>query len=142
MRSARSESRLRARTAFTLVHLLVLIAIFALLIAFLVPHDRTYSAEQANLALCKDNLRKIGGALILYAACRTAANCLFLRRLKIPMLNCLIVCRPGKFAGDPKDLLLPEREEARFRFQRAEFQVRHDWLLLLQRVKRQRRTRH
>ena len=61
MSSTSRESWPRGRLAFTFVHCLVVIAIIALTVALLVPTIERLR-EQANLALCKDNLRKIGGA--------------------------------------------------------------------------------
>jgi prepilin-type processing-associated H-X9-DG protein len=62
MRTITAKSRL----AFTFTHFVVVVAIIALAIALLIPSIERFR-EKANLALCKDNLRKIGGSLLLYA---------------------------------------------------------------------------
>lgn len=54
------------RRGFTYIHLLALLAIFLLAMALLIPSIERLR-EQANLAMCKDNLRRVGNALILYA---------------------------------------------------------------------------
>lgn len=66
MRYTIVQSRANASAGFTLVHLVVFIAIVALLIAILIPTIHRLQ-EQANLARCQDNLRQIGSALLLYA---------------------------------------------------------------------------
>jgi prepilin-type processing-associated H-X9-DG protein len=51
---------------FTLVHLIAVVAITILVIAFLLPAIRK-ARDEANLAQCQDNLRQIGAKLISYA---------------------------------------------------------------------------
>jgi prepilin-type processing-associated H-X9-DG protein len=51
---------------FTLIHLLFVVALVAVVIAFLVPMIQRARMQQ-NLALCKDRLRQIGVGLIQYA---------------------------------------------------------------------------
>jgi type II secretory pathway pseudopilin PulG len=53
------------RTGFRFVHLLVIVAIVAFLIALMIPAIERWR-QQANLALCKEHLREIGVALIDY----------------------------------------------------------------------------
>ena len=55
-----------SRVRFTFVQLIVVVAIVALLIAYLLPVIQR-AHEKANLAQCQDNLRQIGVELILYA---------------------------------------------------------------------------
>jgi hypothetical protein len=51
---------------FTVTHLIVLVAVIALVIAFIIPLTKRTN-DSANLALCKDHLRQIGVGLIQYA---------------------------------------------------------------------------
>jgi len=55
-----------SRGGFTYAQVLVLIAAFTLIVAMLVPAIERVR-EQANLAICKDRLRRIGGCLLEYA---------------------------------------------------------------------------
>jgi type II secretory pathway pseudopilin PulG len=66
MRGATGTSRPFAPTGFTLVHLLVILAILVFLIAMLVPMISRLR-ERSDLARCKDNLRQIGTVLLQYA---------------------------------------------------------------------------
>jgi prepilin-type N-terminal cleavage/methylation domain-containing protein len=55
-----------ARPAFTLVELMVVLAIMGILVALLVPVvGRAY--DEANLVQCKTNLRALGQCVLLYA---------------------------------------------------------------------------
>jgi type II secretory pathway pseudopilin PulG len=65
MRRTTGLSRPQAPAGFTLVHLLVLLAILVLLIAMVVPMI-TRLRQRSDLAHCKDNLRQIGATLLLY----------------------------------------------------------------------------
>jgi prepilin-type processing-associated H-X9-DG protein len=53
-------------SGFTLIHLLVVVALIAVAIAFLIPAIQR-SRQQHRLALCKDRLRQIGVSLTQYA---------------------------------------------------------------------------
>lgn len=57
----------RRRTGFTLIELLVVITIIALLAAMLFP-SFGMARERANRAVCLNNLRQFGTALLAYAA--------------------------------------------------------------------------
>jgi prepilin-type processing-associated H-X9-DG protein len=91
--------------AFTFVHCLVVIAIIALTVALLVPTIERLR-EQANLAMCRDNLRKIGGALILYAHANGGELPVSptVENPHVELLNCLAA---GQFIGDPKNYYCP-----------------------------------
>jgi prepilin-type processing-associated H-X9-DG protein len=111
--------RRRRRSAFTIVHGLVVVAIVALMVALLVPTIERLR-EQANLALCKDNLRKIGGALILYAHANggelpVSAT---VENPHVELLDCLVA---GKFIGDPKIFYCPSERRAGLSFSDQNF---------------------
>ncbi len=104
-RSITATSFATPRTAFTYVHLLVLISIVALLVALFVPTMERLR-EKENLAMCKDNLRKIGSALILYthASGGELPVSATVENPHSELLNCLAV---GQFVGDPKNYYCP-----------------------------------
>ena len=54
------------RTAFTLIELIVVVAIVALLVAILLP-SLSKAREQARMVTCKSNLHQIGTAITTYA---------------------------------------------------------------------------
>jgi len=97
-----------ARSAFTLVHLLVLIAIIALLIALLLPTIQRMR-EQANLALCRDNLRKIGSALILYAHAN-AGEFPVSPTVENPHAELINSLAAAGLTGDPKNYYCPSQK--------------------------------
>jgi prepilin-type processing-associated H-X9-DG protein len=118
-RSITSTSFPASRRGFTYVHLLVLIAIIVLAIALLIPSIERLR-EQASLALCKDNLRKIGGALILY----THANggdfpvSPTVENPHVELLDCLSA---GRFIGDPKSYYCPSEHRPSLSFSDQNF---------------------
>ena len=108
-----------SRPGFSYVHLLVLIAIIALAIALLIPSIERLR-EQANLALCKDNLRKIGGALTLYAHAN-GGNLPVSPTVENPHLELLDGLAAGKFTGDPKNYYCPSQRSPRLSFSDQNF---------------------
>ena len=54
------------KTAFTLIELLIVLAIVAILAAILMPTFLS-AREQARKATCVSNMRQLGMALIIYA---------------------------------------------------------------------------
>ena len=54
------------RTRWRLVHVIVLLAVATLAVAYLIPMVER-AREASRLAVCRDNLRKIGADLLLYA---------------------------------------------------------------------------
>jgi prepilin-type processing-associated H-X9-DG protein len=107
------------RSAFTFVHCLVVVAIIALTVALLVPTIERLR-EQANLAMCKDNLRKIGGALILYAHANGGELPVSptVENPHAELLDCLAA---GKFIGDPKIFYCPSERRAGLSFSDQNF---------------------
>jgi prepilin-type processing-associated H-X9-DG protein len=108
MSSTSRESWPRGRLAFTFVHCLVVIAIIALTIALLVPTIERLR-EQANLALCKDNLRKIGGALILYAHAN-GGELPVSPTVENPHVELIASLAAGRFIGNPKNYYCPSQK--------------------------------
>jgi prepilin-type processing-associated H-X9-DG protein len=108
-----------SRPGFTYVHFLVLISIIVLGIALLIPSIERFR-QQSNLALCKDNLRKIGGALILYAHAEggdlpvspTVEN------PHVELLRCLAV---SQFTADPKSYYCPSEHRPSLSFSDQNF---------------------
>lgn len=115
------ESWPRVRSAFTLIHLLVLITIIALLIALLVPAIERLR-EQANLVLCKENLRKIGSALILYAHA-SGGDLPVSPTVENPHVELLNSLASAKFAGDPKNYYCPSEHRPGLSFSDQNFRA-------------------
>jgi prepilin-type processing-associated H-X9-DG protein len=86
-------TRFPGRTGFTYIHVLVLIAIIALAVALLMPSIER-ARQQANLVRCRDNLRQIGSAEMLYAHLN-AGDLPVSQGIENPhldLLNCLSAC--------------------------------------------------
>jgi prepilin-type processing-associated H-X9-DG protein len=99
------ESRAIARRGFTIVHFLVVAAIAALSVSLLVPTIQR-TREKSNLALCRDNLRKIGNELILYARANDGALPVS-PTLENPHAELISSLSAGGFARDPKIFYCP-----------------------------------
>jgi type II secretory pathway pseudopilin PulG len=108
-----------ARPGFTYVHLLVSIAIIAFLFALFVPTMQRLR-EKANLALCKDNLRKIGSALILYAG-NSGGELPVSPTLENPHLELLDSLAAARFTGDPKSCYCPSEHRPSLSFSDQNF---------------------
>jgi prepilin-type processing-associated H-X9-DG protein len=119
MSSTFRKYRPSGRSAFTFVHCLVLIAIIALLVALLVPTVERLR-EQANLALCKDNLRKIGGALILYAHAN-GGELPVSPTIENPHVELLDGLSAGKFVSDPTIYYCPSQKQPSLCFSEQNF---------------------
>jgi prepilin-type processing-associated H-X9-DG protein len=111
--------RRRRRRGFSYVHLLVLIAIIALAIAFLIPSIERLRQE-ANLALCKDNLRKLGSALILYAHA-SGGDLPVSPTVENPHVELLDALAAGHFTGDPKTYYCPSQHNPSLNFSDQNF---------------------
>jgi prepilin-type processing-associated H-X9-DG protein len=114
MRFTTNKSPPASPPGFTFVHLLVAIAILAFLIALFVPMVQRLR-EQANLARCKDNLRQIGSALMLY----TRANdgdfpvSPAIENPHLDLLNCLAA---RQLTGDPKIFYCPSEHRPKLSY--------------------------
>jgi prepilin-type processing-associated H-X9-DG protein len=104
---------------FTFIQLLILIAVIAVAIAFLIPIIRRAN-ERANLAMCSNQLRKIGGGLIQYANANNGA---------LPVsaavdgshADLLKSLSDAHFVGDPHNYYCPSQTQADLRFSEANF---------------------
>jgi len=105
MKPTSSTSCLAARSGFTFVQLLVVIAIVALLIALVVPTVQRVR-ERARLALCKDNLRQIGTVLTLYGRAN-GGNLPVSPTLENPHAELLEGLSAERFIGGPKIYYCP-----------------------------------
>jgi prepilin-type processing-associated H-X9-DG protein len=116
-----SHLRVMARSGFTIVHFLVVAAIMALAIGLLVPTiERT--REKANLALCKDNLRRIGLSLIQYGSAYGGALPVSptVENPHVELLNSLFAQNP---AGDPRCFYCPSEKRPELSFSEANFKA-------------------
>lgn len=110
---------MRVAKRFTLVHLLVLIALIALGIAYLVPVIQR-AREQANLTRCKDNLRKIGQELMQYARSNNGALPVS-QTVENPhkeLVDCLMAAGDVK---NPDDFYCPSQHQPALQYSEANF---------------------
>jgi prepilin-type processing-associated H-X9-DG protein len=109
----------RLSAAFTIVQLLVVLALVAVLIAFLLPLIQR-TREKANLALCKDHLRQIGVGLIEYARLNASALPVSstVENPHADLLQCLSV---SGCVGDPRNYYCPAQQQSSFRFSDQNF---------------------
>jgi hypothetical protein len=103
--SSRRRARLGGRRGFTFVHALVLAAIVALGIGLLIPTIER-ARQRAALALCKDNLRRIGRNLVLYAEANGGELPVSptIENPHVELLDCLAA---GHLLGDPRIYYCP-----------------------------------
>lgn len=66
IRNSRRDEQVRARRAFTLLDLIVSIAVITLLVSLLLP-SLTFVTESGRRVVCQSNLRQIGIGLLGYA---------------------------------------------------------------------------
>src|ERR1700721_391548 len=121
LNSSHSTSCSAAPAAFPYVHLLVLIAIVALLIALLIPTvERT--REQSRLTACKENLRRSGSALSLYAR----ANGGFFpvsSTIGNPHAELIASLSAGKFVTGPAEFYCPAQLRPEFSFSEQNYRA-------------------
>jgi prepilin-type processing-associated H-X9-DG protein len=89
------------------VQIVVLIAIIALLVALLVPAAERVR-QQANLALCRDNLRRVGAELLLYAQA-DGGGLPVSPTLGNPQTELLCCLAAAKLTGDPRNFYCPSQ---------------------------------
>jgi prepilin-type processing-associated H-X9-DG protein len=108
-----------ARRGFTRIHLLVLIAILVVAVAFLIPSiERT--REEATLTQCKDNLRKVGAALILYAN-TNGGELPVSPTVENPHVELLDALAAAHFTGDQKNYYCPSQRDPALSFSDQNF---------------------
>ena len=101
-RPSRASPGARARAAFTLVELLVVIGIIAILVSLLLP-ALARTREAANRTACLSNLRQVGAMLALYAhAYHDRIPLGFSGRVKVSVApgDCNFLSRRAKTAAD------------------------------------------
>jgi len=112
MRVVTGTSRPLARSGFTVVHLLVLAAILAFVVALLVPMAGRLR-ERSDLAHCKDHLRRIGTALLLYAKANNG-NFPVSATVENPHLDVLDCLMASHVSPDPADFYCPAEHRPAF----------------------------
>jgi len=106
---------------FRFVQLLVVILLLVLTIALLIPVIER-ARQQAKLAQCKDNLRKIGGELILYANANDGLLPVS-PTLENPHIELLQALAAGKYIGDAKIFYCPALQEPSLRYSEENFEA-------------------
>jgi prepilin-type processing-associated H-X9-DG protein len=120
MRYRTDSSWASVRRGVTFVHVLVLTAIIALVIAILIPQVQRLR-EQANLVICKDNLRRIGSDLILYARAN-GGELPVSPTVENPHLELIHCLTAGGFIGDPAGFYCPSQSRPSLQFSAENFQ--------------------
>jgi len=100
---------------------LVVILLLILIIALLLPVIER-ARQQAQLAQCKDNLRKIGGELILYANANGSELPVSLT-LENPHVELLQALATGKYISDPTIFYCPALQEPSLRYSEENFKA-------------------
>jgi prepilin-type processing-associated H-X9-DG protein len=89
-----------------------LLAVAALVIACLIPMVER-SREASRLAVCKENLRKIGAGVLLYAQVNSG-NLPISPTVENPHVELIHALAVGRFAGDPKIYYCPSLRDPSF----------------------------
>ena len=110
---------MRGAPRFTLVHLLVLVALITLGIAYLVPVIQR-SREQANLTRCKDNLRRIGVGLLQYARANDGALPVS-QTVANPHKELVDSLMAGGDVKNPADFYCPSQRQPALQYSSANF---------------------
>ncbi len=109
------------RARFTFLQLVVVAAVSAMLVVYLLPVIRR-AREQANLAQCQDNLRKIGAELILYAH-NNGGLLPVSDTIENPQTQLLQSLSAAKTLSDPKIFYCPAQQDPTFRFSEENFKA-------------------
>ncbi len=109
LKRRRPDRKSASRPGFSYIHLLALIAIVALATAMLIPSIER-AREAANLALCKDNLRKLGTELILYAHA-SGGDLPVSPTVENPHVELLDALTAGHVTGDPQTYYCPSQRD-------------------------------
>lgn len=100
------------RTRWRLVHVIVLLAVATLAVAYLIPMVER-AREASRLAVCRDNLRKIGADLLLYAQANKGTLPVS-PTVENPHIELIHALKDGHFAGDPKNYYCPSLRDPSF----------------------------
>jgi prepilin-type processing-associated H-X9-DG protein len=112
MKSLTLKSFPSMRTGFRLASVFVLFAVAAFLIALLIPVIQR-ARTQSNLALCRDNLRKIGVSLRQYAQAN-GGNLPMSPTVENPHAELTHALASGGFTGDRRNFYCPSLENPVF----------------------------